>query len=200
MIEESNPKLQSYNLLGITSLFVASKYEEIYLPELNDYIYAANKKISRTEILTQETSILKCLKFEVLTVSSRLIYERLYFVCLENKESMNHPVNLKCYYLGMYILELCLFEFKILQYDQQILASSALFLGRRWLGIQPLWPQHKMKSQFEYDSALIIECSSKIVRMIKKDLDSNVTNLREKYSQTSYQEVFKLLSSVLDHK
>jgi Cyclin, N-terminal domain len=45
--EVSRPKLQ---LVGVTSLLIASKYEEIYPPELRDLVYICDRAYSRQEV------------------------------------------------------------------------------------------------------------------------------------------------------
>ena len=48
--EVSRPKLQ---LIGVTSLLIASKYEEIYPPELRDLVYICDRAYTRTEVSLQ---------------------------------------------------------------------------------------------------------------------------------------------------
>ena len=45
--EGSRPKLQ---LVGVTSLLIASKYEEIYPPELRDLVYICDRAYTRSEV------------------------------------------------------------------------------------------------------------------------------------------------------
>jgi cyclin B len=45
--EVSRPKLQ---LVGVTSLLIASKYEEIYPPELRDLVYICDRAYTRSEV------------------------------------------------------------------------------------------------------------------------------------------------------
>jgi hypothetical protein len=47
--EVSRPRLQ---LVGVTSLLIASKYEEIYPPELRDLVYICDRAYTRTEVCT----------------------------------------------------------------------------------------------------------------------------------------------------
>jgi cyclin B len=37
----------NYQLLGITSMLIASKYEEIYAPEIRDFVYITDKAYNR---------------------------------------------------------------------------------------------------------------------------------------------------------
>jgi G2/mitotic-specific cyclin-B, other len=45
--EVSRPKLQ---LVGVTSLLIAAKYEEIYPPELRDLVYICDRAYTRNEV------------------------------------------------------------------------------------------------------------------------------------------------------
>ena len=45
--EVSRPRLQ---LVGVTSLLIASKYEEIYPPELRDLVYICDRAYTRSEV------------------------------------------------------------------------------------------------------------------------------------------------------
>lgn len=37
----------NYQLLGVTSMLIASKYEEIYAPEIRDFVYITDKAYSK---------------------------------------------------------------------------------------------------------------------------------------------------------
>ena len=45
-------------LVGITALFIASKYEEIYPPLLKDFVKITDNAYSREEILSMEATIM----------------------------------------------------------------------------------------------------------------------------------------------
>ncbi|KHN81340.1 G2/mitotic-specific cyclin-B [Toxocara canis] len=45
-------------LVGITCLSIASKFEEIYAPELQDYVYIAEESFSKRDIIRMEVGIL----------------------------------------------------------------------------------------------------------------------------------------------
>jgi hypothetical protein len=51
--EVSRPKLQ---LVGVTSLLIASKYEEIYPPELRDLVYICDRAYTRQEVCRKQLS------------------------------------------------------------------------------------------------------------------------------------------------
>jgi cyclin B len=47
--EVPRPKLQ---LVGVTSLLIASKYEEIYPPEIRDLVYICDRAYTKQEVRT----------------------------------------------------------------------------------------------------------------------------------------------------
>ena len=55
--EVSRPKLQ---LVGVTALLIASKYEEIYPPELRDLVYICDRAYSKVEV---RSKLLLCDRF-----------------------------------------------------------------------------------------------------------------------------------------
>lgn len=55
--EVSRPKLQ---LVGVTSLLIASKYEEIYPPELRDLVYICDRAYSRNEVCQRRYDLSVC--------------------------------------------------------------------------------------------------------------------------------------------
>ena len=52
-------------LVGVTAMVIASKYEEIYPPVVNDFVYFTDNAYTRDEILMMEKSILETLHFGV---------------------------------------------------------------------------------------------------------------------------------------
>jgi cyclin B len=49
---ERNKVFRKYlQLVGITSLFIACKYEEIYAPDLKDFVYICDNAYTKEEIL-----------------------------------------------------------------------------------------------------------------------------------------------------
>ena len=51
-------------------MFIASKYEEIYSPEVRDFSYVTDKTYTVQQILHKETQILLTLNFNLTTTSA----------------------------------------------------------------------------------------------------------------------------------
>lgn len=50
--------------MGVAALLIASKYEEIYPPELKDFIYITDRAYTKNDLLQMEFSILSVLSFD----------------------------------------------------------------------------------------------------------------------------------------
>jgi hypothetical protein len=64
-LEKVNVSKSKLQLVGVTALMIASKYEEIYPPEVKDYVYITDRAYNKAEILNMEFNILSTLSFDV---------------------------------------------------------------------------------------------------------------------------------------
>ena len=103
-------------------MLIASKYEEIYAPEVRDFVYITDKAYSKEEILQMEYNILTSLDFNVCTPSSYRFLERFSKVASDNLKQFN---------MARYLIELPLIEYRMLKYTPSLLAAAALFLSHK---------------------------------------------------------------------
>lgn len=120
--EVSRPRLQ---LIGVTSLLIASKYEEIYPPELRDLVYICDRAYTRTEIITMEEKILKTLEYNITIPSAHAFLVRF----LKAAHADKRIVQLSCF-----ILDGTLQSYNLLHYLPSQLAAAAVFIARRTVG------------------------------------------------------------------
>ena len=80
-------------LVGVASLLLASKYEEIYPPELSDLVYITDKAYNKKEILEMENDIVCTLQWDmtVPTVHS--------FLCRFLKAALSFLAPSACFFL-----------------------------------------------------------------------------------------------------
>ena len=69
-------KKSQLHLLGVTALLIATKYEEIYPPELKDLLSVSENKFTKTEVLKMENKILSALEFNFMAPSALRFLER----------------------------------------------------------------------------------------------------------------------------
>ena len=64
-LSENKTNRDKLQLVGVASMFIASKYEEIYPPELKDFVYITDKAYVKSEVLEMEYKMLKYLNFDI---------------------------------------------------------------------------------------------------------------------------------------
>jgi cyclin B len=69
-------KKSELHLLGVTALLIATKYEEIYPPELKDLLQVSENKFEKKDVLKMENKILATLDFDFMYPSSLRFLER----------------------------------------------------------------------------------------------------------------------------
>ena len=63
-------KKNQLHLLGVSTLLIAAKYEEIYPPSLSDFITVSENKFTKQMVLQMEKDILMTLNFDLTTPSA----------------------------------------------------------------------------------------------------------------------------------
>lgn len=117
----SRKKLQ---LVGVASMLIAAKYEEIYAPEVKDFVYITDRAYTEKEILRMEIRILSVLDFDL----GRPL--PLHFL---RRASKAGGVDAATHTLAKYIVELSLGVYSLVAVPPSMLASSGLALAMRLL-------------------------------------------------------------------
>jgi len=111
-------------LVGVAAMLVAAKYEEIYAPEVKDFVYITDRAYTEKEILKMEIKILSVLQFDL----GRPL--PLHFLRRASKagsvEAITHT-------LAKYVMELSLGNYSMTSVPPSQLASAALALSMRLL-------------------------------------------------------------------
>ena len=113
-------ELEDFQLLGITALYISCKYEEVYFPRINEFIYATAHTYTKQQMLQFEITILQTLNFDINYVSP------LCFVELFNQQLQ---LDKKCMLTCQYVIEACYLDCKMLKYNAVVIAVCAVYMG-----------------------------------------------------------------------
>jgi len=171
-------------LVGVTCMLIASKFEEIYAPEVRDFVNITDKAYSKQTILDMEVSILKTLDFKVVTVSPFAFLQRFLGVM---KYGKTHR------YLAQYILELTLVDYRMLKYLPSYLAAAAVLLANKIMRVSEPWPQTLTRHTRHPESDLK-GCAKEMCALLQGAEKSSLQALRKKFSSEKWGQVAKLLS------
>eukprot|EP01155_Anaeramoeba_flamelloides_P049565 Anaeramoba_flamelloidesc41615_g3_i1.p1 GENE.c41615_g3_i1~~c41615_g3_i1.p1 ORF type:complete len:259 (+),score=47.37 c41615_g3_i1:742-1518(+) len=149
-LSKKNVPVSKLQLAGITAMLIASKYEEIYPPEVDDFVYITSNSYTREEILKMESLMLNVLHFRV-TFASPYFFIQRYIKAAGVGMKMAQYLKLKL--LSNYLLELTLPRIKMIKYRPSQLASAAVYLALVTLKTDPKTKlTSKMKSFFWTDT------------------------------------------------
>ena len=175
--DTNRAKLQ---LVGVTAMFIACKYEEIYPPELKDFVYITDGAYVKSDVLNMEYRMLKSLEFNVTFPTQWSIFE-----IYRKKLDLNE----KCFKLAWFLMELCLIDYKILKFKMSVIAASAILIALKTLGINKNNVFYKIVG---IEEKKIEECCKEIYNFYVYNSTHNLQAIRKKFSSTKFDEVAKI--------
>jgi len=169
--EVSRQKLQ---LVGVTCLLIASKYEEIYPPELRDLVYICDSAYTKTEILNMEETVLKALKYQITIPSAHAFLVRY----LKAAHADKKMVQISCY-----ILDGTLQSYNLLRYLPSELAAASVLLARRIVGRNSWSPTLLKYAQYREESVVPI---AREILAEKSASNAELKAVTKKYNSNRY--------------
>ncbi len=109
-------------LIGIASMLIASKVEEINEVSIEDFIYISSSAFTREDIVKMESSVLNTLGFN-LTMPTSLHFLRR-FSKAARADTIVHT-------MAKYLIELALVDYVHLQFLPSMIAAASVYLSRR---------------------------------------------------------------------
>lgn len=107
-------------LAGVTAMLLASKYEEMYAPEVNDFVYITDQAFTRSQILQMEILMLKTLGFNL----GKPLH--LHFL---RRNSKAGQVDANEHTLAKYLMELSMLDYEMCHVPPSKIAAAALCLS-----------------------------------------------------------------------
>ncbi|XP_057452490.1 G2/mitotic-specific cyclin S13-7-like isoform X3 [Lotus japonicus] len=159
-------------LVGISSMLIACKYEEIYPPQMIDLVSISNDAYTKHQIHSMERSILEKLQW-YLTVPTPYVF----LVRLSSVQPDKQMEN-----LAFFLAELTLEHYQaIVSYSPSTIAASAIYAARCTLNRRPFWSE-TLKRLSSYCTEQIIECAKLLVSLQTSAADSKPNALYWKFS------------------
>jgi hypothetical protein len=118
--------LVKFQLVGVTAMFIAAKYEEIMAPSVEEFVYMTEGGYSRDEILRGERIILQSLEFNVSSYCSPYSWVR--------RISKADDYDLQTRTLSKFLMEVTLLDHRFLRAKPSMVAAIGMYLARRMLG------------------------------------------------------------------
>jgi G2/mitotic-specific cyclin-B, other len=166
-------------LVGISAMMVASKYEEIYAPLLSDFLYVTGQIYTRDDVIKMESSILKSLSFKISCPSSYRFLER-YSILTNFTE--------KQFSLARYFLELTLLEYKMLKFTYSLIAASSVYLAGKYFSSASTWDSVLVDNSPYIENDLKV-CAKEICILFQKSNKNTLQAVKKKFMMPQYFQV-----------
>ena len=185
MRKELLKRAKDIEAIGIAALLIASKYEDIYPPALDEMISMMGRKSTRKEVIEWEFKILKLLVFDVTAPTPFRFLERFASISVVYQNAMP---------LAQYIIELALYDYDIMyNLSPSEIACVALFLSVNFdvhsnkLSSKQKWSSEIAKESsirkgkiVEYFSTYFVDLAYRVERELK------VNDINIKYPQYQF--------------
>jgi len=178
-------------LIGVSSMFIACKYEEMYAPEIGDFTHISDNDCSESSIKKMEIKILESLGFDL----SRPL--ALHFL---RRNSKAGGVDVMIHTLAKYAMELTLVQYHTMHYTPSKLAAAALALSMKILGeedkpFEELWTptlEHYTSYSFEQIRQYVVDLAALMWDTTEAPRNAKFMTVRKKYEDKKFMKIAKL--------
>lgn len=184
-LSKKQVKRQKLQLVGVTCMLLAAKHEEIYPPEIKDFVHVTDRAYTRQEILDMEVTVLNTIGFQLTHPSGRQFLMR--YVKLMGAQSVEHAA------LAEYSLELSLVNYRSMRYAPSHLGAASLLLANKILKVSPAWPQSLVDAT-GFAEATIKSCAKEMCSMLQQAEKNSLQAVRKKYSHATFHRVAKMVA------
>ena len=166
-------------LLGITSLYIAAKFEEIYVPRIDEFCDITDNTYTREEVIGMERQVLQVVKFRICQPTAWT------FVA----QYLQVPEPDDADFLTSYLCELTLLDCTFYSFRPSRIAVCSRMLGISLTGGS--WSS-QLRDQTGYGQSCLRSCAVKLKSLATSDAVTQLA-VHEKYSSLRFSGVAKRL-------
>jgi cyclin B len=180
-----------YELIGLASFLIASKYEDLYSPDAKAISIIFSFKYNPEQILEKEKQILISLDFSLLYNSSHKYLHLIYHISEIDNENV--------FYFSELLLELSLTDLNLLKYSQKKRAIAAILFSKKIFGIKG--GNYIIQFFFSYDENEMKVIQKEYYILLKGVIFCENRNLiAEKFRSSKYGFVYSLIEKKIKEK
>lgn len=113
--------LEKLQLVGVTAMFIASKYEEVLSPHVQNFKHVADDGFTEHEILSAERYILSALNYDLSYPNPMNFLRRI-------SKADDYDIHTRT--LGKYLMEISLVDHRFMKYHPSHIAAASMYLAR----------------------------------------------------------------------
>lgn len=113
--------LDKLQLVGVTAMFIASKYEEVLSPHVGNFVHVADDGFTVDEVLSAERYTLQTLKYDLSYPNPMNFLRRI-------SKADNYDIQTRT--IGKYLMEMSLVDHRFMKYRQSHIAAASMYVAR----------------------------------------------------------------------
>ncbi|XP_031131152.1 G2/mitotic-specific cyclin-2-like [Ipomoea triloba] len=162
---------EKLQLVGVTAMLLACKYEEVYAPAVVDFVLISDNAYCRQEVLDMEIIMANTLQFNF-SVPTPYVFMMRFLKAAEFDKELES--------LSFFLLELCLVEYQMLRFPPSELAAAAVFTAQCTLVGFKQWSK-TCEKYTNYTEHQLLECSKAMVILHENAGFGELTGVYRKY-------------------
>ncbi|BFZ12439.1 hypothetical protein BsWGS_15478 [Bradybaena similaris] len=170
-------QMSTLQLIGITCLFIASKFHERFAPKVDSLCYLTQNTFTKEQVLDLEFPLLHALHFNLARPVSVTFLDR-FLQVHHNPPKVEH--------LARYLLDLSITSIALASLPPSIRASSALYLARLLVLDTPVVWTPELTFYTNYTVEDLQDCTNTLINLLVKAPYSRHQGARLKYSKEEY--------------
>lgn len=184
-LEAKQVTRKNLQLVGVTAMLIASKYEEIWAPEVRDFVYISDKAYTREQILGMEKLMLNTLQFN-LTLPTQYNFLSRFL------KAAGYQHDKQVTMMATYLVELALVDYTMLRYSGSLVSAAAIRVALAALKKEDCYPRALAKHS-GYSLEAVSSCAKALATLMKNagQGTSNLNAVYKKYSNAKFLEVAK---------
>lgn len=167
-------------LLGVASIMISCKQEEIYSPSIRDYVFITDNAYSKEEIFEMEYEILKVMEFNTVMPSSLRFFELI---------AMDFKFDSRQFNFGLYLLELYLIDYRMTKYFPSVIACTAAYIVMKFFKLPNYTKIYHCWNRNTNSPSLIKDCAREVCFLVDNINGSSLKATKKKFSQDKYDAV-----------
>jgi cyclin A len=173
---------EKLQLVGIACMLIAAKYEEIFPPTVDDFVYISDNTYCKAEVLEMESQILKALSFSM-TVVTPMAYLDHYS---SHVADVTEP---ELFSLAHYVCELNMIEPVYFRYAPSMFAAVCVSVAYHSLhGGVEMFPDDVLLFS-GYEAQDMLECFTAVHRVYSANQSKVIKAVFDKFAKTKYHSV-----------
>lgn len=153
--------LDKIQLVGVTALLLAAKYEEVFPPMLHHFAYLTGGNFDENDILSAEKFVLQVLDFDLSYPNPLNFLRRI-------SKADNYDVQSRSF--GKYLLEISVVEHTLIRYSPSMHAAASMLVARHIMG-RPEWDANLVHYSGDYTEADLRPVATCIVKYLASPVE-----------------------------